>query len=89
MITDMTDLLDDRRQHNAEIIGLLRDIRDVSYSMQAHSEEHEFIRELIEREKADKELRKAIKTKIITSTVLTGLGAVFAGLLLLLKDHLH
>lgn len=89
MIADMTDLMDERRQHNAEIIGLLKNIRDENRDMAAHSEEHEFLRELIEREKASKELRLAVKTRVIGYGAVTALGAIFTALWLLFKDYLR
>ena len=72
----------ERRTSSEEIVELLQEIINLqthTEETEGHQEEHRFLRELIENAREEKELKKAIRDKIIKNTAWLGFLAAMAG----------
>lgn len=71
-----------------KVLKVLQEIKAHEENNETHLEEHRFIRELIERERASKELRRAVTTKIVKNTAWWGILALLAGVWYVLIDNI-
>lgn len=86
ILKEIRDTEVDTRSFEREILKCLKQMRSDKTRNENTQEEHEFIKGLILKQRADAEMRDAIKEHILKKASFTALLAILAGLVLLLKD---
>lgn len=68
------------KKAETEILKILRDLSGSTCDIKAHKEEHRFLRELIEKAKIDKDLKREVVKNLMTQTSWLAMLALGAGL---------
>lgn len=88
LLREIRDSELDTQKFERQILASIKQLKSEHSKNDLSYEEHQFLKGLIAKKRAEAELRDAIKEYILKKASVTVLLAIAAGLLLLLKDYM-